>query len=90
MIDRARLTELYAREWQDFVARHPMSATAYDRSDHLRPGADDVDEQERPGASPSIWIGHGATALGISTASSTSISRWAILVRCQGTRPRRP
>jgi glutamate-1-semialdehyde 2,1-aminomutase len=35
MIDRARLTEIYARERQDFVARHPRSAAAYGRSDHL-------------------------------------------------------
>jgi glutamate-1-semialdehyde 2,1-aminomutase len=35
MIDRARLTEIYARERQDFVARHPKSAQAYGRSDHL-------------------------------------------------------
>ena len=35
MIDRARLTEIYARECQAFVARHPRSAAAYRRSDHL-------------------------------------------------------
>jgi len=35
MIDRARLTEIYAREQRDFVARHPKSAAAYDRADHL-------------------------------------------------------
>ena len=35
MIDRARLTRIYARERQDFVARHPTSAAAYDRADHL-------------------------------------------------------
>ena len=35
MIDRARLTELFARERADFVARHPLSATAYERADHL-------------------------------------------------------
>jgi glutamate-1-semialdehyde 2,1-aminomutase len=35
MIDRARLTELYAREQADFVARHPLSAAAYERADHL-------------------------------------------------------
>jgi glutamate-1-semialdehyde 2,1-aminomutase len=35
MIDRARLAEIYARERQDFVARHPRSAAAYDRSGHL-------------------------------------------------------
>ena len=35
MIDRSRLTELYAREQRDFVARHPRSAAAYDRADHL-------------------------------------------------------
>ena len=35
MIDRGRLTEIYARERQDFVARHPRSAAAYNRSDHL-------------------------------------------------------
>jgi len=35
MIDRHRLTEIYARERQDFVARHPRSASAYHRSGHL-------------------------------------------------------
>jgi glutamate-1-semialdehyde 2,1-aminomutase len=35
MIDRARLAGIFARERQDFVARHPRSAAAYDRSDHL-------------------------------------------------------
>ena len=35
MIDRGRLTEIYARERQDFVATHPRSAAAYSRSDHL-------------------------------------------------------
>jgi glutamate-1-semialdehyde 2,1-aminomutase len=35
MIDRARLAGIYARERQDFVARHLRSAAAYDRSDHL-------------------------------------------------------
>jgi glutamate-1-semialdehyde 2,1-aminomutase len=35
MIDRARLTDLYARERQDFLARHPRSAAAYQRSGHL-------------------------------------------------------
>ena len=35
MIDRARLTEIYDRERLDFVARHPRSAAAYNRSDHL-------------------------------------------------------
>ncbi len=35
MIDRARLTEIYAREQRDFVARHPRSAAAYDAADHL-------------------------------------------------------
>src|SRR5450759_2414704 len=35
MIDRARLTEIYARERQDFLARHPRSAAAYGRSEHL-------------------------------------------------------
>ncbi|MEO8555816.1 MAG: transaminase [Actinomycetota bacterium] len=35
MIDRARLTEMYARERADFVARHPLSAAAYERADHL-------------------------------------------------------
>ena len=34
-IDRARLTEIRAREQRDFVARHPRSAAAYDRADHL-------------------------------------------------------
>jgi glutamate-1-semialdehyde 2,1-aminomutase len=35
MIDRARLTEIYAREQRDFVDRHPRSGAAYDRADHL-------------------------------------------------------
>jgi glutamate-1-semialdehyde 2,1-aminomutase len=35
MIDRARLTEIYAREQRDFVDRHPRSGGAYDRADHL-------------------------------------------------------
>ena len=35
MIDRARLSEIYAREQANFVARHPRSAAAYDRSAHL-------------------------------------------------------
>jgi glutamate-1-semialdehyde 2,1-aminomutase len=35
VIDRARLTEISARERQDFVARHPKSAAAYARSEHL-------------------------------------------------------
>jgi len=35
VMDRARLNEIYARERQDFAARHPKSAAAYGRSDHL-------------------------------------------------------
>jgi glutamate-1-semialdehyde 2,1-aminomutase len=35
MIDRARLTKIYARERQDFLDRHPRSAAAYQRSGHL-------------------------------------------------------
>ena len=35
MIDRARLSEIYAREQANFVAHHPRSAAAYDRSGHL-------------------------------------------------------
>jgi len=35
MIDRARLSEIYAREHANFVAWHPRSAAAYDRSGHL-------------------------------------------------------
>jgi glutamate-1-semialdehyde 2,1-aminomutase len=35
MIDRARLTQVYARERQDFLDRHPRSAAAYKRSGHL-------------------------------------------------------
>ncbi|MEP7194654.1 MAG: transaminase [Actinomycetota bacterium] len=35
MIDRARLTRIYARERQDFLARHPRSAGAYQKSGHL-------------------------------------------------------
>ena len=35
MIDRDKLTEMYARERADFVARHPRSAAAYQRADHL-------------------------------------------------------
>ena len=35
MIDRARLTGIYAREQQDFATRHPGSAAAYERADHL-------------------------------------------------------
>jgi glutamate-1-semialdehyde 2,1-aminomutase len=35
MIDRARLSDIFARERADFVARHPRSAAAYDRSAHL-------------------------------------------------------
>ncbi len=35
MIDRARLTGIHAREQRDFVARHPRSAVAYDRAEHL-------------------------------------------------------
>jgi glutamate-1-semialdehyde 2,1-aminomutase len=35
MIDRARVTEIYARERQDFAARHPGSAAAYQGADHL-------------------------------------------------------
>ena len=35
MIDRARLSAIYARERADFVARHPASAAAYARSEHL-------------------------------------------------------
>ncbi len=35
MIDRARLSAIYARERTDFVARHPGSAAAYARSEHL-------------------------------------------------------
>jgi glutamate-1-semialdehyde 2,1-aminomutase len=35
MIDRARLTRIYARERQDFLARHPRSAAAYQSSGHL-------------------------------------------------------
>ncbi|NMM22367.1 MAG: aminotransferase class III-fold pyridoxal phosphate-dependent enzyme [Phycicoccus sp.] len=35
MIDRDKLTEMYARERADFVARHPRSAAAYERADHL-------------------------------------------------------
>jgi glutamate-1-semialdehyde 2,1-aminomutase len=35
MIERAGLTRIYARERQDFLARHPRSAAAYQRSGHL-------------------------------------------------------
>ena len=35
MIDRARLSDILARERADFVSRHPRSAAAYDRSAHL-------------------------------------------------------
>jgi len=35
MIDRETLTVMYARERADFVARHPRSAAAYVRADHL-------------------------------------------------------
>ena len=35
MIDRVKLSEIYAREQRDFVARHPRSALAYDHADHL-------------------------------------------------------
>jgi len=35
MIDRDKLTAMYARERGDFVVRHPRSAAAYDRADHL-------------------------------------------------------
>jgi glutamate-1-semialdehyde 2,1-aminomutase len=35
MIDRARLTGLFARERREFVARHRRSAAAYDRAEHL-------------------------------------------------------
>jgi glutamate-1-semialdehyde 2,1-aminomutase len=35
MIDRPRLTKIFARERQDFLDRHPRSAAAYNRSDHL-------------------------------------------------------
>jgi glutamate-1-semialdehyde 2,1-aminomutase len=35
MIDRDTLTVMYARERADFVARHPRSAAAYERADHL-------------------------------------------------------
>jgi glutamate-1-semialdehyde 2,1-aminomutase len=35
MIDRARVTSIYARERQDFLDRHPRSAAAYRSSAHL-------------------------------------------------------
>jgi len=35
MIDRARLTRMYAREQRDFVAKHPGSRAAYEAADHL-------------------------------------------------------
>lgn len=35
MVDRARLRELDTRERADFAARHPRSAAAHDRGDHL-------------------------------------------------------
>ncbi len=35
MIDRARLSRMYAREQRNFVARHPSSAAAYKSADHL-------------------------------------------------------
>ena len=35
MIDRARLTRMYAREQRDLVARHPGSAAAYQSAEHL-------------------------------------------------------
>jgi len=35
IIERARLSEINAREQRDFVARHPRSGAAYDRADHL-------------------------------------------------------
>src|SRR5674476_1428780 len=35
MIDRARLAQIYDRERRDFAARHPRSAAAYERADHL-------------------------------------------------------
>ena len=35
MIDRARLTRMYAREQRDFVDKHPGSRAAYETADHL-------------------------------------------------------
>ena len=35
MIDRARVTQIYAREQRDFALRHPRSAAAYQSADHL-------------------------------------------------------
>ncbi len=35
MIDRTRLADLYAREQQDFVARHPRSRAAFENATHL-------------------------------------------------------
>jgi len=35
MIDRAKLSQMFAREQQDFALRHPRSAAAYQSADHL-------------------------------------------------------
>jgi len=35
MIDRAKVTRMYAREQRDFVAKHPGSGAAYEAADHL-------------------------------------------------------
>jgi glutamate-1-semialdehyde 2,1-aminomutase len=35
MIDRAKVTQIYAREQRDFALRHPRSAAAYQSADHL-------------------------------------------------------
>ena len=90
MIDRARLTEIYARERHDFVARHPRSAAAYARSEHLFGRVPMTWMNKNAGASRSIWSAPGATASGTSTASSTSTSRLATPVRWRGTPLRRP
>jgi glutamate-1-semialdehyde 2,1-aminomutase len=35
MIERAKVTQIYAREQRDFALRHPRSASAYESADHL-------------------------------------------------------
>jgi glutamate-1-semialdehyde 2,1-aminomutase len=90
MIDRVRLTEAYARERQDFVARHPRSAAAHRRSGHLFGRVPMTWMNKNAGRFP-IYLerAHGNRVWAI-TASSTSTSRLPTPVRWRGTRPRRP
>jgi hypothetical protein len=88
MIDRARLTQIYDRERREFVARHPRSAAAYARSDHLFGRVPMTWMNKNAVVFRSTLTGRAAIASGTSTVWSIWTSRSATPARWPGTRLR--